>query len=264
MKLSIVFPVKNQTAKLVANLKSKVIPYYDSLGIDYEILIVSDGSDEPNQNAMILAMQSLPKQVKLIPYENRQGKGHNVQRGFLAASGDYIMFMDSDMATDLHTLDRILPIIDQYAGFIASRHCEGAHILSKQTLMRRFISAMSRKLIKQKFRFAGINDSQCGYKLFKAPVAKLLAKKQKDDGFAFDVEYLYILQLNGLKVKEVACDWTDDPDSSIARPFRTSFHFYREMKAIKKRKGQYLFSEEEKKSLSPNRITKAEENGHVD
>lgn len=259
MKLSVVFPVKNQTAKLVANLKSKAIPYYDSLGIDYELLIVSDGSDEPNQNAMMLAMQSLPKQVKLIPYENHKGKGHNVQRGFLAATGDYVMFMDADMAADLHTFDKILPLIDQYDGFIASRHCEGAHILSKQTLTRRFISSLSRKLIKRQFHFEGIHDTQCGYKLFKAPLAKLLAAKQQDDGFAFDVEYLYILQLNGLKVKEVPCDWSDDPDSSIAHPLKTSFHFYKEMKAIKKRKEHYLFSADEKKGLANNVLTKTEE-----
>jgi len=250
MKISVVLPVKNQTAKLIGNLKSKVLPYYDSLRIDYEILIVSDGSDEPNQNAMILAMHSLPKQVKLLPYENHKGKGHNVQRGFLAATGDYAMFMDADMATDLHTLDKILPEIDRYDGFVASRHCPDAHILSKQTLARRFISWMSRKMIKDRFHFADIHDTQCGYKLFKSSLAKLLAKKQHDDGFAFDVEYLYLMQLNGLTVKEVPCSWTDDPDSSIGHPLRTSFAFYKEMSQIKKAKASYLLSEEEKESLN--------------
>jgi dolichyl-phosphate beta-glucosyltransferase len=250
MKISVVLPVKNQTAKLVSNLKSKLLPYYDSLGIDYEVLIVSDGSDEPNQNAMILAMQSLPKQVKLVPYENHKGKGHNVQRGFLAATGDYVMFMDADMATDLHTLEKMLPDLGKYDAFIASRHCPGARILSKQTATRRLISSCSRKLIKDRFHFGDIHDTQCGYKLFKTSVGKLLAKKQHDDGFAFDVEYLYIMKLNGLTVKEVPCDWTDDPDSSIGHPFKTSLAFYKEMKAIKKAKASYLFNEEEKKSLA--------------
>jgi dolichyl-phosphate beta-glucosyltransferase len=245
MKISVVLPVKNQTAKLVGNLKSKVLPYYDSLGIDYEILIVSDGSDEPNQNAMILAMQTMPKQVKLVSYENHKGKGHNVQRGFLAASGDYVMFMDADMATDLHTLEKILPEIDLYDGFIASRHCPGAHILSKQTLTRRLISWTSRKMIKDRFHFANIHDTQCGYKLFRGDVAKILAKKQHDDGFAFDVEYLYLMQLNGLSVKEVPCNWTDDPDSSIGHPLKTSLAFYKEMGQIKKAKESYRLSPEE-------------------
>ena len=93
MKLSVIFPVKNQTAKLVANIKTKAIPYYDSLGLDYEFLIVSDGSDEPNQKAMALALKEMPKQVRLVSYQNHAGKGHNVQRGILEAQGDYVMFM---------------------------------------------------------------------------------------------------------------------------------------------------------------------------
>jgi len=250
MKLSIIFPVKNQTAKLIQNIKSKAIPYYDSLGIDYEFLIVSDGSDEPNQKAMSLAMKDLPKQVRLVSYQNHLGKGHNVQRGILEASGDYIMFMDADFATDLHALDVILPQIDKYDCFVASRHCAGAQILSKQTCTRRLISWGSRKLIKMKFHFQGLSDTQCGYKLFKAPIAKMLAKKQTCDGFAFDVEYLYILSLNHYSIKEVPVQWSDDPDSSISRPAKTSMAFYKEMKLIKKNKARYLLTAAEKNDIA--------------
>jgi len=249
MKLSVIFPVKNQTAKLVANIKTKAIPYYDSLGLDYEFLIVSDGSDEPNQKAMALALKEMPKQVRLVSYQNHAGKGHNVQRGILEAQGDYVMFMDADFATDLHTLDKILPMIDDYEAFTASRHCGGAKILSKQTLTRRLISWGSRKLIKMKFHFQGLTDTQCGYKLFKAPIAKMLAKKQTCDGFAFDVEYLYILSLNHYRIKEIPVSWSDDPDSSISHPGKTSMNFYHEMKLIKKNKAHYVLSAEEKKLL---------------
>jgi dolichyl-phosphate beta-glucosyltransferase len=249
MKISVVFPVKNQTAKLISNIKNKAIPYYDSLGIDYEFLIVSDGSDEPNQNAMVLAMKEMPKQVKLVPYSNHKGKGHNVQKGILAASGDYVMFMDADFATDLHSMEKILPEINNYDAFIASRHGPESKILSKQTLSRRFISWCSRKLIKSTFHFKGITDTQCGYKLFKTPVAQVMASKQKDDGFAFDVEYLYFLSLNHFSIKEVPVDWTDDPDSTISKPAKTSLNFYKEMRAIKKNKANYILSEKERQAL---------------
>ena len=157
--------------------------------------------------------------------------------------------MDADFATDLHTLDTILPMIDDYEAFTASRHCGGAKILSKQTLTRRLISWGSRKLIKMKFHFQGLTDTQCGYKLFKAPIAKMLAKKQTCDGFAFDVEYLYILSLNHYRIKEIPVSWSDDPDSSISHPGKTSMNFYHEMKLIKKNKAHYVLSAEEKKLL---------------
>jgi dolichyl-phosphate beta-glucosyltransferase len=250
MKISVVLPVKNQTAKLVSNLQSKVLPYYDSLGIDYEVLIVSDGSDEPNQNAMILAMESMPKQVKLVPYENHKGKGHNVQRGFLAASGDYVMFMDADMATDLHALEKILPIIHTADAFIGTRHGKGGVIKTKQPFSRRVISAMSRKMIRDRFHFRDLTDTQCGYKLFRSDVAKAMAKKEIIDGFAFDVEELYFLSLNGFKVVEVPVVWTDDADSTIGHPLKTSLAFYKDMRRIKKNKKNYLLTPEEKAVLA--------------
>ena len=249
MKLSLVIPCKNQTAKLVANLKSTILPYFDALGFAYEILIVSDGSDEPNQNALLLALKSFPDNVRLVPFQAYQGKGHNVQRGFLSAEGDYAMFMDADLSTDIHTLDRILSRLGEADAFVASRYAEGAEILVGQTGIRRLISSLARKLIKKNFHFAGISDTQCGFKLFQTPLAKLLAQKQKEDGFVFDVEYLYMLQLNGCRVLEVPCRWKDDRESSMHHPLRTAFAFYREMKRIKKRKGEYLFSPEEKARL---------------
>lgn len=246
MKLSVIFPVKNQTAKLIENLRKIGLPYYDKLGIPYEFLIVSDGSDEPNQKALELALKDLPDTVKLLPYENKLGKGHNVQKGFLAAQGDYVMFMDADFATDLSTLEKILPEIDRYDAFCASRHCAGAEILSKQSFSRRVISGLSRLLIHQRFHFKDLHDTQCGYKLFRADVAKLLAKKQKIDGFAFDVEYLYMLQLNGYTYKEVPCVWKDDPSSSMGNPLKASIKFFFDMGQVKKHKDSYVFTQAER------------------
>jgi dolichyl-phosphate beta-glucosyltransferase len=249
MKISVIFPVKDQTDKLVANLRTKAIPFYDSLGVDYEFLIVDDGSDLANQSAMILAMQTMPKRVRLVPYESQKGKGHNVKRGIEAATGDYVMFMDADLSTDLNAVKKIIPIIGTADCFIGSRHCKGAMILSRQTALRRIISWCSRKLIKAEFRFKGISDTQCGYKLFRNGVAKMLAAKQKDDGFAFDVEYLYILSLNGYAIKEIPVRWSDDPDSTISHPFRTSVGFWKEMRKIKRAKASYVLTAEEKASI---------------
>lgn len=250
MKITVVFPVKNQTAKLLANIEKMALPYYDSLkNITYEFLICSDGSDEPNQKAMEEAAKKFPLQIKLLSYENHKGKGHNVQRGLLEASGDYVMFMDADFATDLHALDTILPLINTADGFIGTRHGKGGVIVTKQTASRRFISSCSRKIIAHKFHFHDITDTQCGYKLFRSDVAKAMAKKEIIDGFAFDVEELYFLALNGFKVVEVPVVWKDDSDSTISHPLKTSVAFYQDLRRIRKNKKNYLLSPEEKEAL---------------
>jgi len=249
MKLSYVFPVRNQSEKLLKNLFEKGIPHFDALGITYECLIVYDGSNEKEKKIMEEASKSFPLQVKLVDYENCSGKGHNVQKGLLNANGDYVLFMDADFATDLDTIKKILPEINKYDCFFASRHCKGAKINTKQTIKRRFVSFCSRILIKMKFHFNGIHDTQCGYKLFRTNIAKEMARKQIIDRFAFDVEYFYFLKLNGFSWKEVPCIWTDDADSTIGHASRHSRDFMEDMHRIKKNKKNYILSAGEKKLL---------------
>lgn len=262
MKITIVLPTKNQTAKLLVGL-NKIKDYFDQGNIDYDVLIVTDGSDEPNQKAMEAAAPSFPLNVRLLPYENHSGKGHNVQRGFLAADGDYVLFMDADLSTDLEIFDEIKPDLGKYDAFITSRHTKGSLIETKQGLVRRTISSLSRFFIRKRFHFKGLTDTQCGYKLFRASVAKEMAKRQVIDGFAFDVEYLYFLSLNGYSVKELPVKWADDANSTIKSPLKTSLDFMKDMKKIKKNKNNYILTEEEKEALKASDKEKAEEVEYV-
>lgn len=251
MKLDVVIPVKNQTAKLLKHLKEIGVPYFDSLGIAYDILIVSDHSDEPSQKALEEGIKKMPLQVKLVPYEDIAGKGHGVKKGFLAANGDYVLFMDADFATDLHTFDAILPMLGKYDCFIASRHSKNSNVLTEQTFVRRITSWGSRFIIRHKFHLSKeIHDTQCGFKVFRREVAQEMAKRQIIDGFAFDVEYLYFCSLNGFTIKEVPATWKDDPDSTVSSVFNTSLKFYKDLKRIKKNKKNYILDKETKEKIS--------------
>ena len=243
MKLSVVFPSKNQSEKLLRNITEKGLPFFDGLGIVYEFIIVLDGSDEKNVEIMMSAKEKLPMQVKIAPYSPHLGKGHNVKVGIEMAEGDFVLFMDADFATDLKTLEPMLKDIDKYDGFIASRHLPESVIVAKQPPIRRFIGGMSRKMIRHRFHLP-YRDTQCGFKMFRTDIAKEMTKKQIIDGFAFDVEYLYFMKLNGFVAKEYPCRWVDDSNSSISHPLKTSLRFMKDMRRIKKNRANYLLSEE--------------------
>lgn len=244
MKLSVIFPVKNQSEKLFKNIKEKALPYYNALGIDFEFVIVTDASNEENQNLALKEMEIMPSNVRLAPYDNHPGKGHNVNKGILESNGDYCLFMDADLATDLKTTEKMLEVIDKYDCQIASRHMKGATIVVKQTAKRRFISWGSRVLTRMMFHL-GVHDTQCGFKLFRTDIAKEMARRQSIDGFAFDIEYLYFMKLNGFSINEIPCVWTDDEDSTIKKAARTSWNFFKEMARIKKNKKNLRLSKEE-------------------
>ncbi len=249
MRFTIAIPTMNQTALLIQNLEEHLVPYFDSLGIDYEILVCSDGSDEPNQKALEQVKARLPEKVRFLTYQGHSGKGHNVKRLIEEAESDWFVFMDTDLATDLDAFQTLLPYIDDYEAIIASRHHEGSLILGEQGFLRRLMGRVSRSLIRHKFKFKGITDTQCGFKAFKTSVAKKMAEKQIIDGFAFDVEYLYFLFLNDYRVLEIPCRWTDYPSSTIGHPFKSSRLFVKDLRKIQRNKKNYILTAEEKIEL---------------
>lgn len=246
MLLSVIIPSKDQSEKALKNIKGPLWRFLESAGIDYEILLVIDGSNAVNRKAAEAAMVMFPKQVRLIPYLPNKGKGHNVKRGFLEAKGDYVLFMDADLATDLNCFYDMKPHMEDYDCLFASRYIKGATLAKKQGLIRQIMSKGSRFLIRHTLSLHETIDFQCGFKMLRSDVAKEYAKVSLIDGFAFDTELLYFLKLNGYTALEVPCIWTDDPDSTVKGAFSSSLAFYKELRKIKKNKEHYLLKKEEK------------------
>ena len=60
----------------------------------------------------------------------------------------------------------------------------------------------------------GIQDTQCGFKLFRATAADEIFRLQKLDGWAFDVELLFLARKAGYSIGEIAIDWSFGQRSS--------------------------------------------------
>ena len=233
MKLSIVIPCYNES-KDIKEKTEVVLKKTDSLNIDYEVVLVNDGSKD-NTQEVINSIEG----VVHSGYEVNRGKGGAVKQGILDATGDYILFMDADLSTDLSAIDYLLTEIGKEKFIIGSRHHKNSQIPIKQPFKRRFIGWCCRKLVNMKFGFH-YSDTQCGFKCIEANIAKKIVSKQIVNGFAFDVEYLYIAKLNGIKISEMPIIWRDDRGSTVS-PLRSSIKFFKDMKVIKKNKKNYLF-----------------------
>ena len=248
MKISVIIPDKNQSKTFLPNLENVFLPYLDQMGLTYDVLIVADGSNE--KEWAILRNHKFPAHVHLLEDEGLKGKGNAIKKGILAADGDYILFFDADNATDIHVFDAFKQDLGKVDAMIASRDAKGAVYKKKQPFMRRLTHFGARMVVKMKFHLKGVKDTQCGFKCFRAKVAKEIAKRQIIPGFAFDVEYLYFCYLNGFVIKEYPCVWTDEPDgSSVSGLRRTSSKFYGDLKKIKKNKKSYILTPEEKEAL---------------
>ena len=232
MKLSVIIPCYNE-AKEIGVKANEVLNKLHSLSIDTELLLVNDGSKDHTK-------EEIEKIEGVIPcgYDSNKGKGGAVQEGIFKSTGDFILFMDADLSTDLEALDRLVPMLDQYDIIIGSRHHKDSKIPIKQPAKRRFIGWCCRKIVNHKFKMK-YSDTQCGFKAIRADLAKQIAHKQIIMGFAFDVEYLYIAKLNNLVVHEIGITWRDDRGSTVS-PLKSSIKFFKDLKIIKKNKENYL------------------------
>jgi dolichyl-phosphate beta-glucosyltransferase len=61
----------------------------------------------------------------------------------------------------------------------------------------------------------GIQDTQCGFKMFSAEAAEALFGCSRLDGLAFDVEVLFLARRAGLSVPEVGIEWHARRDSRV-------------------------------------------------
>ncbi len=233
MKLSVVIPCYNE-AKDIKEKAEIVKNKLSSLSIDTELILVNDGSKDNTQEVI----NSIPGVVH-SGYEINRGKGGAVKQGILDATGDYILFMDADLSTDLKAIDDIIPLLGKESFIIGSRHHKESIIPVKQPAKRRFIGWCCRKLVNGKFHFH-YSDTQCGFKCIEAKFAKKMVEKQIINGFAFDVEYLYIAKLNNVNVLQIPVIWRDDRGSTVS-PLKSSIKFFKDMKIIKKNKKNYIF-----------------------
>ncbi len=236
MKLSIVVPCYNESKDIAKN--SEIIKnYLESINQGYELILVNDGSKDNTKEVI----EAIPG-VKALSYEPNRGKGGAVKYGIENATGDYVLFMDADLSTDLEAIDKFIKLAPNYDMVIGSRHAKDSVIKKKQPALRVFIGWCCRKLVNMKFHFK-YKDTQCGFKAMRTDIAKKIVAKQVVNNFAFDVEYLYIAKLNNLSIYEMGVIWADDRGSTVS-PLKSSIKFFKDLSFIKKHKKTYLFDEE--------------------
>jgi len=237
MKFSVIIPCYNEAEDIVKNTEI-VKDYLNSRNIDYEILLVNDGSKDNTKEVIA----SIPD-VKALSYDVNKGKGGAIKYGIENATGDYVLFMDADLSTDLSAIDKVVEFAPSYDMIIGSRHAKDSVIKKKQPALRVFIGWCCRQIVNMKFH-TKLKDTQCGFKAMRIDVAKKIIEKQLIEKFAFDVEYIYIAKLNNISMKEIGVIWSDDRTSTVS-PFKSSVRFFKDIGFIKRHKNHYFFNEED-------------------
>ena len=214
-RLSVVVPAYNEQTRLQKTLP-EMWTYLQSLGIRYELIIVSDGSMDGTV-ALVRSYAVNHPNIEVIEYKPNHGKGYAVRKGMLAAKGDIVMFMDADLATPLDEIEKLIPyIINRQADVvIASRACKGAKLVVRQPWYRE-LGGRTFNLVVQLLAVPGIIDTQCGFKVFTKQASDRIFSVCEEDGFAFDIESLIVARQFGYGIKEIGVKWHHVDGSKVS------------------------------------------------
>lgn len=209
-EISLIIPAFNEETRIVKSL-TKAIEYLEKKNLNYEIIVVDDGSSDNT----IEAVNGLNAGLKAIPLKKNLGKGAAVRRGMLEASGSIRFFSDADFSTPIHELDKLITKIGEgYDICIGSRAIDRSMVKEHQPFYREFMGKTYNKIV-QTLVFKGISDTQCGFKAFTEYSVNKIFPKAKINGFSFDVELLYLAHKEGLKVAQVPVEWYNDERSTV-------------------------------------------------
>lgn len=211
--ITVVIPAYDEADRLERTVRDAVA-YFRADGRPCELIVVDDGSRDDTSGLARRLGDELPE-VRLIRLAANHGKGYAVRTGVVNARGRTVLFADADGATPWAELVRLEAALDAGADLaVGSRALHAAGVSVKAKLYRRVIGRVFHALV-ELLTVRNVKDTQCGFKLFRAPVAHDLFSRMRMNGFSFDVEVLVMAGRRGYRVAEVPVNWEHQPGSKV-------------------------------------------------
>ena len=203
LRITIVIPAYNEAGRLPATL-DQIVAYLDRTPWDWTIRVVDDGSSDRTAHVAEQYREREPRII--VQREPHGGKGAAVKAGLLAADGDYRFICDADLSMPIRELVRFLPpLLTDADVAIGTREGAGARRVGEPT--RRHLVGRAFNYLVQRLLLPGLNDTQCGFKMFTAAAVQRIFHDVTIGGWSFDIEALYLARRRGLRIVEVPIEW---------------------------------------------------------
>ena len=198
--ISVVLPAYNEADCIQENLV-ELVTTLRRLGYDFEAIVVDDGSSDGTAE-LAAAIAANLSEVKIFRYEENRGKGQALRCGAALATGQYVVFLDSDLELHPRQLPVLLEILQREHGdvVVGCKNHPGSNVEGYPKLRR--LASMSYYLIVKALFGLPIRDTQTGIKVYKKRVLEAVLPRVMVKRFAFDIEFLAIAHRLGYKIVE--------------------------------------------------------------
>jgi len=163
VELSIIVPIYNEEESIDA-LYEKISAALEPTGLDYELILVDDGSSD--RSFMLLkAIAAEDAKVKVIRFRRNFGQTAAMAAGFDAASGRVVVPMDGDLQNDPADIPRLLAKIDEGYDVVSGWRKD-----RQDTFINRKLPSMIANGLISRFTGVHLHDYGCTLKAYRREV----------------------------------------------------------------------------------------------
>src|SRR6266702_4336294 len=225
---SIVIPAFNEEGRIAHTLRL-TLDYLRNVSPESELIVVNDGSTDATATITREVFSETKVATQLLENFPNRGKGAAVRSGLLAAQKPIGLFFDADLSTPLGETPKLIePIANNeidiaFGSRALDRGLIGIHQPWRREQAGRVFNLLARLATGLPFW-----DTQCGFKAFRMGACRPILEAARIDGFAFDVELLFLAHRAGLRIREIPVRWNHCAGSKV-RFFQDSLRMLREI-----------------------------------
>lgn len=229
---SVVIPCFNEAARIGETLRL-TIDYLTTNAPQSELIVVNDGSTDGTAAVAREQLKDARIETRLLENFPNRGKGAAVRSGLLAAREQIGLFSDADLSTPLGETPKLVePIAKNEVDIAFGSRALDRGLIGVHQPWRREQAGRAFNLLVRLATGLPFWDTQCGFKAFRLDVCRPILEAAHIDGFAFDVELLYLAQHAGLRIREVPVRWNHAEGSKV-QFFKDSLRMLREVIALR-------------------------------
>lgn len=166
MDISVVIPLFNEDES-IPDLYAWLVRVLKTMGVDYELLFVNDGSTDQSWK-LIEELSATDPSVHGIDFRRNYGKSAALYCGFARAKGEVVITMDADLQDSPDEIPELYRMIREDGYDLVSGYKQKRYDPLSKTLPTKLFNATARRVS----GIHNLHDFNCGLKAYRKEVVK--------------------------------------------------------------------------------------------